>query len=60
MMEGSHGQSTSALHEIAAGAREAGPSADVKRVPELLSPEAAKAANYKLDQTTSPSTPRSS
>jgi multimeric flavodoxin WrbA len=37
-------------HEIAAGAREAGASADVKRVPELLSPEAAKAANYKLDQ----------
>ena len=34
-----------------AGAREAGASADVKRVPELLSPEAAKAANYKLDQT---------
>jgi NAD(P)H dehydrogenase (quinone) len=32
-------------------AREAGASADVKRVPELLSPEAAKAANYKLDQT---------
>jgi NAD(P)H dehydrogenase (quinone) len=39
-------------HEIAAGAREAWASADMKRVPELLSPEAAKAANYKLDQTT--------
>lgn len=62
MMEGSYGQSASALllllrtrrklaHEIAAGAREAGASADVKRVPELLSPGAAKAANYKLDQT---------
>src|SRR5262249_7922577 len=37
-------------HEIVAGAREAGASADVKRVPELLSPEPAKAANYKLDQ----------
>jgi NAD(P)H dehydrogenase (quinone) len=37
--------------DIAAGAREAGASADVKRVPELLSPEAAKTANYKLDQT---------
>ena len=37
-------------YEIAAGAQEAGASADVKRVPELLSPDAAKAANYKLDQ----------
>ena len=46
--------------EIAAGRREAGASADVKRVLELLSPEAAEAANYKLDQTTSLSTTRSS
>ena len=38
-------------HEIAAGAREAGTSSDVKRMPELLSPEAAKVANYKLDRT---------
>ena len=71
MMEGSHGQSTSALlpsyghveklaHEIDAGAREAGASAGVERVPELLSLEAARAANYKLDQTTSLSTTRSS
>src|SRR6516225_6386134 len=52
----SYGHVEKLAHEIVAGAREAGPSADVKRVPELLSPEAAKAANYKLDQTTSPST----
>ena len=47
-------------HTKSPRAREVGASADVKRVPELLSPEAAKAANYKLDQTTSPSTTRSS
>lgn len=47
----SYGHVEKLAHEIAAGAREAGAFADVKRVPELLSPEAAKAANYKLDQT---------
>jgi NAD(P)H dehydrogenase (quinone) len=47
----SYGHVEKLAHEIAAGAREAGASADVKRVLELLSPEAAKAANYKLDQT---------
>jgi NAD(P)H dehydrogenase (quinone) len=47
----SYGHVEKLAHEISAGAREAGASADVKRVPELLSPEAAKAANYKLDQT---------
>ncbi|MBZ9856350.1 NAD(P)H:quinone oxidoreductase [Mesorhizobium sp. CA13] len=47
----SYGHVEKLAHEIAAGAREAGASADVKRVPELLSPEAARAANYKLDQT---------
>jgi NAD(P)H dehydrogenase (quinone) len=47
----SYGHVEKLAHEIAAGAREAGASADVKRVPELLSTEAAKAANYKLDQT---------
>jgi NAD(P)H dehydrogenase (quinone) len=47
----SYGHVEKLAHEIAAGARETGASADVKRVPELLSPEAAKAANYKLDQT---------
>jgi NAD(P)H dehydrogenase (quinone) len=46
----SYGHIEKLAHEIAAGAREAGAAADVKRVPELLSPEAAKSANYKLDQ----------
>lgn len=46
----SYGHIERPAHEIAAGAREAGASADVKRVPETLSSEAAKAANYKLDQ----------
>jgi len=40
-------------HEIAAGAREAGISSDVKRVPALQSPEAAKVGKYNLDQTAS-------
>jgi DNA-binding transcriptional LysR family regulator len=48
-------------HEIAAGARQTGASAtDLKCVPELLPPEAAEAANYKLNHATSPSTARSS
>src|SRR6185437_13945479 len=40
-------------HEIAGGAREAGISSDVKRVPALQSPEAAKVGKYNLDQTAS-------
>jgi NAD(P)H dehydrogenase (quinone) len=47
----SYGHVEKLAYEIAAGAREAGASADVKRVPELLSPKDAKAANYRLDQT---------
>jgi len=35
---------------IAAGARSTGASVDVRRVPELVSTEVAKAAHYKLDQ----------
>jgi NAD(P)H dehydrogenase (quinone) len=46
----SYGHVEKLAHEIAAGAKEAGASVDVKRVPELLSPEAAREANYKLDQ----------
>ena len=56
----SYGHVEKLAHEIDAGAREAGASADVRRVPEFLSPKAAKPANYRLDQTTSPSTTRSS
>ena len=35
---------------VAEGAREAGATVDIKRVPELAPPEVAKAAHYKLDQ----------
>ncbi len=35
---------------VAEGAREAGAAVDIKRVPELVPPEVAKASYYKLDQ----------
>ena len=35
---------------VAEGAREAGAEADIKRVPELVSPEVAKQSGFKLDQ----------
>ena len=35
---------------VAQGAREAGAIVDIKRVPELVPPDVAKAAHYKLDQ----------
>lgn len=35
---------------MAEGAREAGAEVDIKRVPELVPPEVAKASHYKLDQ----------
>ena len=37
-------------YAAAEGAREAGAEVDVKRVPELVPPDVAKAAHYKLDQ----------
>src|SRR6201999_1665810 len=46
----SYGHIEKRTHETAAEARDAGASADEKRAPELLFPEAAKAAGYKLDQ----------
>lgn len=46
----SYGHIEKLAHEIAAGASAAGATVDVKRVPELLSQEAAKAAGYKLEQ----------
>lgn len=46
----SYGHIKKLAHEIAAGASAAGATVDVKRVPELLSQEAAKAAGYKLEQ----------
>lgn len=43
----SYGHIETMAHAIAAGATDAGATVDVKRVPELLSPEAAQAAGYK-------------
>ena len=46
----SYGHVEKLAQEIAAGAREAGATVDIKRVPELVTPDVAKASNYKLDQ----------
>ena len=46
----SYGHIEKLAHEIAAGAQEAGAKVEVRRVPELLTLEAAKAAKYKIDQ----------
>ena len=46
----SYGHMEKMAEAAAEGARSAGATADVKRVPELLSEEAARAAHYKLDQ----------
>ena len=35
---------------VAEGAREAGATVDIKRVPELVPPDVAKASYYKVDQ----------
>src|SRR5206468_12155743 len=35
---------------VAEGAREAGATVDIKRVPELVPPDVAKASHYKVDQ----------
>lgn len=45
-----YGHIETMANAIAEGAREAGATVDVKRVPELVSPEVAKASHYKLDQ----------
>ncbi|MBN9582219.1 MAG: NAD(P)H:quinone oxidoreductase [Afipia sp.] len=45
-----YGHIEAMAHAMAEGAREAGATVDVKRVPELVPPEVAKAAHYKLDQ----------
>jgi NAD(P)H dehydrogenase (quinone) len=37
-------------HAVAEGARDAGATVDIKRVPELVPPEVAKASHYKTDQ----------
>jgi NAD(P)H dehydrogenase (quinone) len=46
----SYGHMEKMANAAAEGARAAGAEVDVKRVPELLSEEAARAAHYKLDQ----------
>ena len=45
-----YGHIEAMANAVAEGAREAGATVDVKRVPELVPPEVAKAAHYKLDQ----------
>lgn len=46
----SYGHMETMANAIAAGARSAGATVDIKRVPETMPLEAAKAAHYKLDQ----------
>ena len=45
-----YGHIEAMANAVAQGAREAGASVDIKRVPELVPPEIAKASHYKLDQ----------
>jgi NAD(P)H dehydrogenase (quinone) len=45
-----YGHIEAMANAVAQGAREAGASVDIKRVPELVPPEVAKASYYKLDQ----------
>jgi NAD(P)H dehydrogenase (quinone) len=45
-----YGHIEAMANALAEGARSAGAEVDVKRVPELVPPEVAKAAHYKLDQ----------
>jgi NAD(P)H dehydrogenase (quinone) len=46
----SYGHMEKMAEAAAEGARQAGATVDIKRVPELLTEEAARAAHYKLDQ----------
>jgi NAD(P)H dehydrogenase (quinone) len=45
-----YGHIETMANAVAEGARSAGATVDIKRVPELTPPEVAKAAHYKLDQ----------
>ena len=45
-----YGHIEAMANAVAQGAREAGATVDIKRVPELVPPEVAKASHYKLDQ----------
>src|SRR3954464_3191714 len=46
----SYGHIETMANAVAEGAREAGATVDIKRVPELVPPDVAKASHYKLDQ----------
>jgi len=46
----SYGHMETMANAVAEGARSAGATVDIKRVPETMPPEAAKAAHFKLDQ----------
>jgi len=46
----SYGHIEKMAEAVAEGAREAGAAVDIKRVPELVPPEVAKASHFKLDQ----------
>src|SRR6195952_377701 len=45
-----YGHIETMANAVAEGARETGATVDIKRVPELVPPEVAKASHYKLDQ----------
>ena len=45
-----YGHIETMANAVAEGAREAGASVDIKRVPELVPPDVAKASHYKVDQ----------
>ncbi|MFN5408581.1 flavodoxin domain-containing protein, partial [Bradyrhizobium sp.] len=45
-----YGHIEAMANAVAQGAREAGATVDVKRVPELVPDDVAKASHYKLDQ----------
>src|SRR5436305_12966575 len=45
-----YGHIETMANAVAEGAREAGASVDIRRVPELVPPDVAKAPHYKLDQ----------
>src|ERR1700709_76307 len=45
-----YGHIETMANAVAEGAREAGATVDIKRVPELVPPDVAKASYYKLDQ----------
>lgn len=52
-----YGHTETMAYAVAEGARSAGAEADVKRIPELVSEEVAKASYYKLDQAAPIATP---